>query len=452
MEASPERHAHVGTDEPRAAPTEMAAATTAAPKPVVTSEVAEPCNVPPTPASLIWPLRATAQQTTLAEGNTYGPAKDWLFGYVCNLLDGALSGEAEDAFGGLAAMQEAWEAAATPWMQERCAGHDKPSWPEMATLTPSVRRNFGRRLRPSVFGPAVPEACLPMDSLPLRRATMPSPPPLERVDWAVLRSHLDVEAVSSTRAVTAPPAPSKPTAPATLRRGSRPSHRTLVGNCAAEPSCASASARGPSPVVPPKAPPVAPTPPASPPSRAASRGSRSRRNVMGAAARPVVSLDASTAARTSGDGEGRSSAFRLDAGDTGKSPTRDSSLARGYEALGAEFYSLAQSDSEGGMKRTATSARSQKPPAAPGTLHGPGRSPVESAMALDLPEAISAGRLSTMEQRLTHMGEPSYIPKVSKGTSPFLPSLTGQTSSAGSVAWSVRMARVSRRGGQMNIF
>lgn len=173
---------------------------------------------------------------------------------------------------------------------------------------------------------------------------------------------------------------------------------------------------------------------------------------MGAVARPAVTLDSSAAART-GDAEGSSSAFRLDAGDTGKSPTRDSSLARGYEALGAEFYSLAQSDSEGGIKRTATFAKSQKPPAAPGTPHGPGRSPVVSAMSLDLPEAACAGQLSTAaEQRPIYMGAPGYLPNVSKGASPFLPSLTGQTSSAGSVAWSVRMARASRRGGQMNIF
>lgn len=114
------------------------------------------------------------------------PAEEWVFDYVCDLLDGGMMANAEAAAQNASAVQEL-------------------SLPSAGKLSSCSRGAFKRLLRPTATEAPVPAEPFPMDSLPSTLAQCPAPA-LAPVDWMVLK---------------ASPVAARPASPAGVRRSKR---------------------------------------------------------------------------------------------------------------------------------------------------------------------------------------------------------------------------------------
>lgn len=163
--------------------------------------------------------------------------------------------------------------------------------------------------------------------------------------------------------------------------------------------------------------------------------------------------------------------FRLDATDEA-TPSRSSSLARSYEALGAEVHSLHDRAEPPSTPATPWLGAhvDWNAPAPPGAYGWPGISRVQSASALALDLGLEPPRpasgLSPLGPSLLVKSTPAVVrsastsgafakrsPVVLPKRQGLLPNLPSSPSSAGSIAWSMRLAAPgAKRGGLASVF
>jgi len=349
------------------------------------------------------------------DGDTADAEEEVAFDYICDVVDGGICSTIDKA-------------------TEDEEQHDELKI-DALTLQACSRRPFGRLLRPRLEQPKAYIAQKPWARGLLSQPVLFAPPPMQEVDWSTM--HL---AAKSSTAAPAAPAPAE-----MLQKEYKESEEemldSLLESLTTKAKSRPASAKAPTPrdgaeaagetfesllaslsdigeATPKtcKQTPslnLAPTAPAEPPadaaaqsppatSRSMQKSRSSKRWVIGGVVRgPASEAAGSHALRGSGFPAQRATAFRMDAEDepTASPSARESSLTRGYEALGrTEIHSMDVQDnfstSLSNAKFSAFMAATQAPGQRPmsrsrgKTTLGPVSSPLRaagaSALALDL--------------------------------------------------------------------
>lgn len=207
---------------------------------------------------------------------------------------------------------------------------------------------------------------------------------------------------------------------------------------------------------------------AQPPECSSTMGSsKSKRRIIGGVVRAPVEAEKKVATSASflkksalpGPQKALATMFRIDSNSninnaadlTASSQTRESSLTKGYDALGAEFHNLDEEDGRRGSARQAL--RGQQPLGA-ARLRGP--LGAASALVLDLGDGATSSTLGRMEQmqRWSGTGNADSLDRCPPGnlrvTKAFAYNDQMPTSS-GSLAWSMRMARSAAKRNELRV-
>jgi len=335
--------------------------------------------------------------------------------------------------------------------------------PAAATLPPCTHPTPIRQLRPRGQGPPVPAEPFPADCLPSAPALVVAPSP--KIDWNFLLAVRPTEDAAMPAAVPEEleAEDSLPSAPALA--AAKGDWTDLLTARPAE-AVASAQRDATKPAVAPEQKATETPQPQTP--------SRNRRRIIGGVTRASSAVDlmatswevpASPASRRAPKA---AAAFRLDAGEA---PARESSLARNYDALGTvEFHRLDNEDSgrfpafasfaplgkqaplpswSSALERPdKVSARGGKVSARGASRQGASAMP--SAMAMDLgieaPKPLASptrsSSLGSLQVMKSSQGAEGLCPSMMMSKSgALLPALPSKSSSAGSIAWSMRRAR-----------